>query len=89
MITYQAYLYKAILTDFERGWEIDDLLFRSSEYENPKKAVLELDFYEPLINNWFTTLVEREDGRITDEEILDSSVIDIDERKMSRISLGI
>ena len=89
MITYQAYLYKAILTDFERGWEMDDLLFRSSEYENPKKALLELDFYEPAINNWFTTLVEREDGRITDEEILDSSVIDLDGRNLSWISMGI
>jgi hypothetical protein len=78
--TYQTVLYKAVLTDFEMGWEIveETVIFESKEYEEVGKAIREFDFYEPSDNNWFATMVERVDGEVVDEEIFDSSVIIID-----------
>ena len=78
--TCQTKLFKAILTDFEIGWQLteDIVIFESNEYEDVTQAMRELDFHEPSDNNWFATMVERIDDEVTDEEIFDSSVILID-----------
>ena len=78
--TYQTKLFKAVITDFERGWQLaeDTVIFESGEYEDVFNAMRELDFHEPSDNNWFATMVERVDGEVIDEEIFDSSVIVID-----------
>ncbi len=83
--TYQTYLYGAsfgIEEDgrFLEGWQVDknNILFQSNEYENPGDATQELNFHEPSHPNWFATMVEWENGEVTDEEIFDSSVISVD-----------
>ena len=80
--TYQTNLYGAILDKEENGvvlhgWHVneDAILFESQEYDEPGKAMTELNFTEPPHNNWFATMVVREDGKIIDEEIFDSSVV--------------
>jgi hypothetical protein len=78
--TYQTKLFKAVLTDFEIGWQLaeDVIIFESKESEDVCQAMRELEFHEPSDNNWFATMVERIDGEVTDEEIFDSSVIVIE-----------
>jgi hypothetical protein len=78
--TYQTKLFKAVLTDFEIGWQLaeDIVIFESRGSEDVFQAMRELDFHEPSDNNWFATMVERIDGEVVDEEIFDSSVIVID-----------
>jgi hypothetical protein len=67
---YQTILYKSSIADFELGWQVEDgnIIFQSYEYEDVTKAMLELNVHEPSENNWFTTIVERMDNEITDEE---------------------
>jgi hypothetical protein len=52
--TYQTKLFKAILTDFETGWQLaeDIVIFESRESEDVTQAMRELDFREPSDNNW-------------------------------------
>lgn len=83
--TYQTYLYGAVLDKEENGnilegWHVDEskILFESNVYTNPTDAIIELNFTDPQHNNWFATMVARENGEITDEEIFDSSVITIE-----------
>jgi hypothetical protein len=80
MITYQTKLFKAVLTDFELGWQLveEAVIFESKGYENVCHAMRELDFHELSDNNWFATMVERINGEVNDEEIFDSSVIEVD-----------
>jgi len=63
--TYQTYLYGASFGTEENGriidgWQVDrnNILFHSTEYENPADAMQELRFHEPSHPNWFATLVE-------------------------------
>jgi hypothetical protein len=77
MIEFQTMLYRAYLTDFEYGWQIDpDFLFQSKKYESPTDAMQELNFHSPEHNNWFVTMRMFENNEIVEEEIFDSSVID-------------
>jgi len=53
MATYQTYLYKVVIEDFELGWQIDEnrtVLFNSNEYDTPSHTIQELNFLEPAHN---------------------------------------
>lgn len=83
--TYQTYLYGAVLDKVENdvlleGWQVNEdlILFKSKECDEPAEAMNALNFTDPSHNNWFATMVVRENGEIIDEEIFDSSVITIE-----------
>ncbi|HKO79839.1 MAG TPA: hypothetical protein VJU78_05560 [Chitinophagaceae bacterium] len=78
MLTYQTSLYKAILINFDFGWDAADEIFVSNLYECPTDAMQELNFMEPAHNNWFATMRTINDGVIIEEEWFDSSVIEFD-----------
>lgn len=79
MTTYQVLLYKVALIDFELGWDYTgDILFESNIYEEPGMAMKELSFFTPSHNNWFANMRVIEDWEIIEEEIFDSSVIEVD-----------
>ena len=76
--TYQTMLYKVAL-DFEYGWDYSgDILFESSIYKSPTDAMVEFSFCEPSHNNWFATMRMIMNGDIVEEQIFDSSVIEIE-----------
>jgi len=84
MASYQTRMYKAALADFELGWQLipEIVIFESKEYENPTSAILEFDFNEPSEHNWFASMIERIDSQVTDEEIFDSSVVDVEYQEL-------
>lgn len=80
MLHYQTMLYKVhLLDDFPFGWDYTgEVLFQSQVYDNPAAAMLEFSFADPDYPNWFATMKEIKNGEIVDEEIFDSSVVEID-----------
>jgi hypothetical protein len=78
MTSFQTALYKVVLVDFQFGWDYSDVLFESHIYPDPRNAMLELNFFEPTHNNWFATMRMIEDDEIVEEDLFDSSVIEID-----------
>jgi hypothetical protein len=75
---YQTMLYKAVFIDLEFGWDAGDEIFASQIYTSPTDAMQELNFTDPIFNNWFATMKMIEDGEVVEEEWFDSSVIEID-----------
>lgn len=76
MATYQTALYRVKYLDEQFGWEYDVLMFESSVYEEPWKAMMEFDFHEPSHNNWFVTMRMIKNGIILEEDLFDTSVIE-------------
>ena len=62
MLTYQTALYKVKYLDSQYGWDYDELIFESRIHEEPWKAIMEFDLYEPSHNNWFVTMPMIKDG---------------------------
>ena len=80
MTTYQTMIYKVIYLDSEFGWDYNgEILFESKIYDNPGDAMQELNFAEPSFPNWFETMRTIKDGKIIEEQIIDSSVHKITE----------
>jgi hypothetical protein len=78
-MTYQTYLYKGIINDLEIGWEAAEILFQSKIYDDPAAAIYELNLHKPIHTNFFCTMVEYDEkGNVIEEEIFDSSVIDLE-----------
>ena len=75
-------LYKAEFIDFELGWDYGEAIFQSQIHPTPAGAMLELNFQEPAHNNWFATMRLIMDDEITEEELFDTSVIEIDYHKV-------
>ena len=78
MTTYQATLYKAEYIDEELGWDIGELMFKSSVTGDPSVAMQELDFYDPVYPNWFAIMKIMEDGVVVENEWFDCSVVDVE-----------
>ena len=78
MTGFQTMLYKAVLLDFEYGWDASDELFSSNVYSSPTDAMQELNFTDISHNNWFATMRTIVHGEIIEEEWFDCSVIEID-----------
>lgn len=77
--TYQTMIYKVIL-DPKFGWDYNgEILFESKIYDNATQAMIEFSFAEPSHPNWFATMRTIKQGEITDEEIFDASVYEINE----------
>ncbi len=75
---YQTVVYRGIYTD-RNGWDIKHKpIFESGISEDPTQVMTEFDFYEPTHPNWFATMRTIENGKITEEEWFDSSVIDVE-----------
>ena len=49
MTTYQTTLYRAEYIDKELGWDIGELMFKSSVTGDPSVAMQELDFFDLFI----------------------------------------
>jgi len=76
MVAFQTALYKVIYLDAEFGWEYDELLFESGIHEDPSKAMIEFDFYQPAHPNWFVTMRMIKNGDLIEEDLFDTSVIE-------------
>jgi hypothetical protein len=78
-MTYQTYLYKGIINDFEIGWEAAEILFQSKIYDNPAAAMYELSLHKPIHTNFFCTMVEYDDAdKVIGEKIFDPSIIGLE-----------
>jgi hypothetical protein len=77
MTTYQAKLYLATQKDHETGLQVvkKDPVFISGESEDHHAVFVTLHDNEPPHDDWFAVLVIREDGKIVEEEIFDTSVM--------------
>lgn len=75
---YQSMLYKAEFIDFEIGWDYGTPIFESQIYPDVRGAMIELNFQEPAHSNWFATMRSILNDEIVEEELFDTSVIEID-----------
>ena len=71
-------LYKAEFIDFEIGWDYGAPIFEYQIYLDPSSAMIELNFQELAHNNWFATMRSIVNDEIVEEDLFDSSVIEID-----------
>jgi hypothetical protein len=77
LITYQTKLYKAVLKE---GWNIaeTDPIFQSHQHKDISEVFHVLHSHEPLCSDWFAVLIVRRNGKIIEEEIYDTSVLELD-----------
>jgi hypothetical protein len=77
LITYQTRLYKAVL---KNGWNISERepIFQSHQHKDIAEVFHALHKHEPLYRDWFAVLIIRKNGKIVDEEIYDTSVLEFD-----------
>lgn len=75
MRTYQTVIYRAIYVGANIEWEAGEPVFESAITTDPSRAVQEMDFYEPIVPNWFLTMKSFENGKLVEEEWFDCSMV--------------
>ena len=77
---FQTIIYRVVFIDFYWGWDYtDEILFESAMYDNATMAMVEFSFCEPAHPNWFATMRLIKNGLIIEEDLFDSSVIEVNE----------
>lgn len=74
-LQYQTFLYKAVFTGEQFGWDYGIVIFKSALHSNATDAMVEFNNYPITEPHWMATMQELENGEVLDEQLFDSSVL--------------